>query len=137
MKKLITAIKKNLFIFLTLSSIVLTVPTQALAQPTAWSGRCIEKEVATIQGLECLIGNVFTVIITLIGFSGFVMFIIASFRWLLSGGNTKGIETAKNTMTFAVVGIVLSLSAFIILNIIAEFTGVENILLFTIPGTDM
>ncbi|MFZ1721062.1 MAG: hypothetical protein WAU07_01000 [Microgenomates group bacterium] len=108
---------------------------QAFAQ-SAWSGVCVggeDNDVATIQGLECLIGNVFQVILTVIGLSGFVMMIIGAFKWLVSGGNAKGVESARNTITFAVVGLVVALSAFIILNLIAAFTGVNVITSFVIP----
>jgi hypothetical protein len=96
---------------------------------------CTHDGVATIQGLQCLIGNVLTVAVTGIGFAGFVMMIVASFHYLLSGGNSKGKETARNTITFAVIGVVVAVSAFIILNLIAAFTGVESILEFVIPDS--
>ncbi len=110
------------------------------AQTQDWSGVCVGSaennagDVATIQGLECLIANVFTVFITLLGLAGFVMFLVAGVRWLTSGGNSKGIETARNTMTFAVVGLVVALSSFIVINLIADFTGVNVIRKFVIPG---
>lgn len=59
--------------------------------------------------------------------------IVGGFRYLTSGGNSKGTETGRNTLTFAVVGLVVAISAFIILNLIAEFTGVKTILEFSIP----
>jgi hypothetical protein len=51
---------------------------------------------------------------------------------LASGGNAKGIENGKKTITFSVIGLVLALSAFIILNLIASFTGIELIKNFRI-----
>lgn len=114
------------------------------AQTSDWSGVCVgdasdlgvdASDVATIQGLECLIANIFTVFLAVIGLAGFVMFIVGSFRWMLSGG-TKGLDVAKGTMTTAIIGIVLALSAFIILNLVAQFTGVQSILTFSIPTSD-
>lgn len=128
------------FAFGLMSSVAL--PTRVVAQTREWSGVCVysdeegETDVATIQGLECLIANVFTVILSLIGFSALVMFIIASFKWMISGGNSKGIESAKGTLTYAVVGIIVALSAFIILNFIAQFTGVSVVTQFRIPTSD-
>jgi hypothetical protein len=101
--------------------------------PQTWSGDCVEGGVATIQGLRCIIANVLSVAITGIGLAGFIMLIIGGFRYLASGGNSKGAETAKNTITFAVIGLVVALSSFVILNLIAEFTGVKTILDFVIP----
>ncbi len=117
--------------------LALSTATQVHAQGNQWTGVCVDshmdKDVATIQGLECLLANVFSVTLTLIGLGGFTMLIIASFRWLASGGNSKQVETAKGTMTYAVVGLVVALSAFIALELIASFTGVGIIRTFSIP----
>lgn len=139
MKNLLITIAKQFFIFLLAIHVALVYPSAVSAQPVSWSGTpCVNQDgVATIKGLECLIGNVFIVFLSVLGLSGFVMIIIAAFRWMLSGGNTKGVETARNTMTFAVAGIVLALSGFIVLNLIAQFTGVEEILRFRIPDSTM
>lgn len=119
-------------------------PTPVFAQTTRWSDVCVGNgfsenadSVATIQGFECLIANLFVVFITLVGLSGFVMFIYASFRWLISGGDSKGTTAARNSMTYAVIGLVVSLSAFIIINLVAEFTGVNAIKSFRIPTSDI
>lgn len=142
MRKSLKTFFANFATFLILFSVLVT-PVQA--QTSEWGGVCVgdpsdlgvdASEVATFQGLECLIANVFTVIITLIGLAGFVMFIVGSFRWMLSGSNSGGAEKARNTMTYAVVGIVVALSAFIIINLIANFTGVQTITRFIIPASD-
>lgn len=111
----------------------------AFAQTVSWSGVCVGgagNDVATIQGLECLIANVFTVIITLIGLAAFVMLIVGSVRWLMSGGNSSALDKARSTMTYAIIGIVVALSAFIVLNLISGFTGVDTIQEFRIPTSD-
>lgn len=125
-----------------LVSFLLSTPTQASAQTFEWSGVCVggspdkntgEIDVATIQGAECLIANVFIVIITLIGLVGFVMFIVGAIKWMLSGSDTQGVKKASSTMLYSVVGLVVALSAFIIINLIADFTGVNVIRNFRIP----
>lgn len=111
-------------------------PSVASAQTKEWKGVCVagpDHDVATIQGLECLIANVFLVFITILGLVGFVMFMVGAFRWLASGGNSKNVEGARNTMLYAVVGLVVSLSAFVVINLIADFTGVDIIRKFVIP----
>ena len=109
------------------------------AQTQEWAGinqNCVVNETATIQGIGCVLANVFSVALTLLGMTGFVMIIIAAFNMMLSSGKSQAVEKSKNTLTFAIVGIVLALSAFIILNLIAEFTGVSIIKNFSIPGSD-
>lgn len=115
-------------------------PSLARAQAPAfgfeWTGVCVgtgtASDVATIQGLECLLANILSVFIALIGMAAFVMVLIAGFRYLVSGGNSKGTEQARSTLTMAILGIVVALSAFIILNLLTAFTGVD-LTTFSIP----
>jgi hypothetical protein len=121
-------------------SLVFATAVPAHAQiPTPWEQQnagCVVNDVATIQGVGCLLSNVLNVAITFIGLAAFVMLIVGAFGYMLSGGNSKGTETARNTITFAIVGIVVALSAFIILNLISSFTGVDEVTQFEIPGSD-
>lgn len=116
----------------------LVFPSIARAQTSVWQGVCVAADqgyadVATIQGIQCLLANVMSVFISLIGIAGFIMMVVGSFRYIISGGNSKGADTAKNTITFAVVGLAVALSAFVIINLIALFTGVDEIKFFVIP----
>ncbi len=132
---------KQFFLILLVIVIHSILPSNVYAQETAkWQGVCVSganNDVATIQGLECLITNVFTVIITLIGLTAFVMLIVGSVTWLTSGGNTEKTKKARDTMTHAVIGVVIALSAFIVLNLIAGFTGIEEIKNFKIPTSEI
>lgn len=141
MSRLARLFSLKLLLLITLFATPLLMPAPVLAQGTfEWTGVCVggsasddgTKDVATIQGLECLIANFLTVFIALIGLAAFVMIVVASFRYLLSGGNTKGTEQARSTVTYAVIGIVVALSAFIILNLLSAFTGID-LTKFTIP----
>ncbi len=117
--------------------IIQEVYAQGSTGPQPWADGCQSGGVATIQGIECLIANVLSVAITLIGITGFVMMILGAFRYLVSGGNSKETETARKTLTYAVIGLVVALSSYVILNLIAEFTGVESILKFDIPDSSV
>lgn len=133
-----TNLKIGTIIFLLLSYLYVSPIVHiniAHAQTSDWSGVCIDSGVATIQGLECLIANVFTVFLSLIGLAAFAMFIVASMTWMLSGTSPDKINTAKSTMTNAVIGIVIALSAFIVINLLATFTGVDVITRFSIPNS--
>ena len=81
--------------------------------------------VATIQGLEGLFSNVVSVIL---GFGGIVLFIlllVGGFNYLTSGGDPKKIEGAKATLTYAIIGIVVLVLAFLILRLIETLTGAK------------
>lgn len=127
----------NAFVIFLIGIFVSVAPARvAASSPTnSWGGVCVagpQNDVATIQGFECLIANVLTVFIALIGLAAFIMIVIAGFRYLTSGGNTKGTEQARSTITYAIIGIVVALSAFIILRLLSAFTGV-NLMEFVIP----
>lgn len=139
MKKFLVSLKSSWPIWASLLSYQLAFPARVQGQTTTWTGVCVyenDAEVATIQGLQCLLANVLSVALTILGLIGFVMMIVASLRYLLSGGNSQQVEKSKQTMTYAVIGIVVALSSFIILNLIAQFTGVTSILNFKIPSSD-
>lgn len=123
------------FIIMLLSSIIAVKPATVFAQQTAPlspNPTYVKEGVLTIQGIEGILANILAVAVSGIGFAGFVMMIVGSFKYLLSGGNSKGVEEGRNTITYAIVGLVVALSSWIILNFIATFTGVEAIKTFNI-----
>ena len=111
-----------------------------LAQvPQPWaSPRCVELikgvEVAKIQGLECVFANVVSIAVTLAGLAVFLMLIVGGFKYLTSGGDPKATESAQKTMTYAVIGLVVIIAAYLILRFLAVFTGIPDLLKFIIPG---
>ncbi|MBD3250608.1 MAG: hypothetical protein GF381_03510 [Candidatus Pacebacteria bacterium] len=115
-------------------------PSSVLAQTQSWSNiepSCVARgDVATIQGVMCLLANVLSVSLTFIGLIGFIMMVVGSIQWMLAGGNSQEVEKAGKTMLYAFIGLVLALSSFIIINIIAQFTGVNIIKEFFIPDSD-
>ena len=119
-----------------LAALKIVKPVQAQTQD--WeqiNSGCVVDGVASIQGIGCLLANVLSVALTLLGLTGFVMIIYAAFNWMLSGGKSQEVEKSKNSITFAIIGIILALSAFIIINLLAEFTGIKLIKQFSIPGS--
>jgi hypothetical protein len=86
---------------------------------------CVEDEVATIQCIECIFKNFLNIATTLAGLAVFIMFLAGGFKYLTSAGDPKGTESAKSTLTYAVLGLVLVIVAWFILQFIKEFTGVE------------
>lgn len=134
MKKLNSILTSSLFL---LNSFF--APQAVQAQTKNWAAYdqgCVRDGVATIQGVSCMVANILSVSLTVIGLAGFIMLIVGSLRWLMSGGNTQNVDSARKTMTFAVIGLVIALSSFVIINLIAEFTGIDIIKQFFIPDSD-
>jgi hypothetical protein len=88
---------------------------------------------ARLQDIEKIIQNFLSMAIRLAGVALFIMIIIGGFKYLTAGDNPKAAESARNTMTYAILGLVMVIGAWFILKFIATFTGVTNILEFAIP----
>lgn len=108
--------------------LTLAAPAHA-AEP--W-GDCVVNDVATIQCLEPMFENLVRAILSLAGVALFIMLVVGGFGYLTSSGDPKKLEQAKQTITYAAIGIVLMAAAFLILRTIAYFTGVD-VLIFEIP----
>lgn len=91
---------------------------------------CVQRDVATIKGIECLAANILGIAISGIGLAAATMLVVGSILYLTSGGVPKGTEAAKKTITYAIIGLVVAISAWIILNFISVFTGNQAILKF-------
>lgn len=89
--------------------------------------------VPTFQCLESLFRNLITSVSALIGVGLFVMLLVGGFRFLTSGGDPKKLQMARGTIASALIGVVLIVSAYLILRIISVFTGVTSLLQFTVP----
>ena len=101
--------------------------------PKDW-GDCVvgDEKVATIQCFETVFANVISVLVALVPLAIFIMFVIAGFNWLTSGGDAKKIEAAQKTLFYAIVGVVLMILSYIILLAVKWFTGID-VLKFEIP----
>ncbi|MGD9129407.1 MAG: pilin [Candidatus Woesebacteria bacterium] len=141
MKKKLKSLQTFIF-SLSLLFIPFFLPSQSYAQTSTWEGVCVgptekSSDVATIQGAQCLIANIFSVAITLIGLVGFIMLIFASLKWMLAGTNAQNKDKARNMAVYAFVGLIVALCSFMILKLVSDFTGVKTILNFSIPSSDI
>lgn len=123
-----------------LISILFTIPGIAhAAQP--W-GNCttttvngqVYNDVATIQCLVPLFRNAVIAVVELAGVVLFIMLIVGGFSFITSGGNPKQLEQARNTLTYAIIGLIVVVAAFLIIQFIGAFTGVHGLNTFSIPN---
>lgn len=101
-----------------------------------WSG-CVQNirgvgDVPTIKCFEVIFANILTVAVSLAVLALFIMLVVGGFKYLTSGGDQKATASAQQTITYAIAGIALMASAFIIFRIIEVFTGIK-VTIFTIP----
>lgn len=85
--------------------------------------------------LSALNGKFTNIVGVSLGFAGiglFIMILVGGFKFITSGGDPKAAGAAKQTLTFAIVGMVLIACSYLIIKIIGQFTGVTNITVFNI-----
>lgn len=105
------------------------------AQIREW-GSCVVDGVPTLNCLEIVFGNLLTMATGLVIVILFIMLVVGSIRYLTSGADSEKLQTAKNTIKYAFIGMLLFLSSFLILKIIdVLFLGGKGTLFeFKIPS---
>ena len=81
-------------------------------------GGCLVGGVPTLKCLEVVFGNILFMSSALFVVVLFIMFVVGAFRYLTSLGNPESVKKAQGTLKFAVLGLILFVSAYLILIII-------------------
>lgn len=98
-----------------------------VAAQSKWENACVGsglgEDVATIQGVSCLLRNILNVVLTILGFIGFAMLVYASFNLLISGGQPSHLEKTKGTFTYVIIGLFLAIGSYAIMKIVDSIIG--------------
>lgn len=84
---------------------------------------CEIHTVAILSDLECVFASVVEVALAFAGIILFIMLVVGGFKYITSGGDPKGVDAAKKTLTYAIGGVILLALSFLILVLIEQFTG--------------
>ena len=90
----------------------------------------IGRDVATLDCVPAVVQNIITALFLFAGIVAVILIIYSGIKFVLSGGDPKQVEGARKTMTYAIIGFVLILLSFAILNLISTVTGVNCIRFF-------
>ena len=82
------------------------------------NGGCMVDGVPTLQCFEVVFGNILNMASSLIIVALFIMLVVGAFHYLTSLGNPEKLKKAQGTLRYAVVGLVIFLASFLILNVI-------------------
>ncbi len=125
MKKLIALINSAL--------LTLTLATPALAQSGGTVG--FEKPAGVqITDIGRLISSGISVVIIISGILVFVYLVWGGIEWLTSGGDKTRVESARNRISNALIGLAIIAASWALVRIIAYFFGVDaGLSTFTIP----
>ena len=105
---------------------LISVANAATKGTSAWEGAgCASDGVATIKGLECLIGNILEPLPALITFAAVAMLIMAGFKIMNAGADPKAYASGWSTFSYAIVGIILLSVVWLVLVIVQKYTGAD------------
>lgn len=82
---------------------------------------------AELIGPNGVFTHITNTVLYAVGIISVVMLIYGGLRYVISGGDSKKVTDAKNTILYAIIGLVISILAFAIVNfVINTITGTDN-----------
>ena len=94
---------------------------------TAGSGGSSCNTTAGTTGIQSLITTVINIFSIIVGVVAVIMIIIGGFKYITSGGESSNISGAKNTILYALVGLVIvALAQFIVHFVLGNVTKVTG-----------
>jgi len=112
--------------------------TGASAAATIWAGRVLAASSPAQEGAETAKGDgmptdligidgVFTritnTVLYAVGIISVVMLIWGGLRYVISGGDSKKVTDAKNTILYAIIGLIVAILAYAIVNFVISAIG--------------
>ncbi len=95
-----------------------------------WSSCLTPQGVATLSCIPIVFKNVVDWLLLFSAVTALFFILFAAFKFIRSGGQPKLVEDARNTLTYAIIGLVVILLSFAIINLISAVTGVSCITQF-------
>ena len=82
---------------------------------------------STLLGDGGGLSTIINTMLFIIGFLSVVMLIFGGLRYIISGGNAAAVTAAKNTILYAIVGLIIAIFAYAIVNfVIGSLTGTAS-----------
>ncbi len=79
---------------------------------------------ADLFGSSGIFQTITNVLLYVLGAISVIMIIIGGLRYVVSGGNSANVTAAKNTILYAIVGVIIAILSYAIINfVLGSFTG--------------
>lgn len=77
-------------------------------------------QTANLFGSTGIFRTITNVLLFVLGAISVIMIIIGGLRYVISGGNSTAVTAAKNTILYAIVGVIVALLAYAIINFVLD-----------------
>lgn len=82
---------------------------------------------ANLFGNAGIFSTITNTLLFILGAISVIMIIIGGLRYVISGGDSAAVSAAKNTILYAIVGVIVAILAYAIINfVIGSFTGAPS-----------
>jgi hypothetical protein len=108
-----------------LNKVKTTILTGAMLAASAAPVFAVENPIK-FDTLGALLGGVFTFILGIVGALALIFLAIGGIQYMTSGGDKFAVEAARGRITAAVVGLLVVFGAWLVINVIGTFMGVEG-----------
>ena len=78
---------------------------------------------AELLGNEGIFTNITNTILYIVGIISVIMLIFGGLRYVVSGGDSKKVTDAKNTVLYAIIGLVIAILSYAIVNFVLNAIG--------------
>ena len=89
---------------------------------------CLQGDVATLSCVPVIFLNLISALLMFAGLTALAMFLMGGFKLMNSKGDAKKIEGAQKNFTYGIIGLLIVLFSFVIINIISQVTHTPCIL---------
>ena len=93
-------------------------------------GKCVQNGVATLDCIGPLFQNIINAALVFAGVVALFFIIFSGIKFITPSGDPKQVEGARKTLTYAIIGLLVILFSFFIINLISYVTGVSCIKMF-------
>lgn len=82
---------------------------------------------ANLFGNAGIFSTITNTLLFILGAISVIMIIVGGLRYVISGGDSAAVSAAKNTILYAIVGVIVAILAYAIINfVIGSFTGAPS-----------
>ena len=109
------------FLFGVTVSILLPTPALAVSNLTMGEGASSAQgidQASSLFGSAGIFTTITNVMLFAVGAISVIMVVIGGLRYVISGGNSTNITAAKNTILYAIIGLVISIMAYAMINFV-------------------
>lgn len=81
--------------------------------------------VASLSCIWIVLQNIINASLVLAGIIAVFLIVFSGVQYVTSGGDKEKVDNARKRLTYAIIGLIFIFMSFLIINFIAQFTGVD------------